>query len=207
MEVEHEGAERAFETGERALEDDEAGAGDLAGGFEIHQAEGLAQFEVLLWLEVEGGRFADGAHQLVVVLVGADGHLVERYVGQAGEKGLDLLVDAAFFLLALLDPGLEVGDLRLEPVGRRQILGAHGLADFLGGGVAAGLVLLQAGEVGTAFIVEREDGLGLRRETAALEALVEGVRVFADPFDVEHIGPFRRCGRARRGGLRPSSFR
>ena len=64
--------------------------------------------------------------------------------------------------------------------------GPVGRLEASGEGVDGRLGLLEAGEVGAAFIVEREDGLGLRRETAALEALVEGVRVFADPFDVEH---------------------
>ena len=60
---------------------------------EVHQAERLADLEMLLRREAHGrggARLAVAAHLDVVVLVRADGHLGERRVGDGGERGVEL---------------------------------------------------------------------------------------------------------------------
>ena len=79
--VEHELSKRAFETRQTFFQNDEPRAGKLRRGLEIHLAERLAQFEMLL-----GGKrivaLSPKAMMLdVVALVRAVRHIVERQIG------------------------------------------------------------------------------------------------------------------------------
>ena len=65
-----------------AFRNDEARAGDLRGGGEIHLAGRLAQRHMVLGREGEVALAADAADLDVAGLVGAVGHVVERQVGQ-----------------------------------------------------------------------------------------------------------------------------
>ena len=58
VQVDHELAERPFQPRQRAAQHDEARAGHLRRGGEIHHAERLAQLEMLLRLEAEIARLA-----------------------------------------------------------------------------------------------------------------------------------------------------
>ena len=58
VQAQHPLAERAFELGQRALEHDEAAAGEPRGRGEIHQAQGFAELEMLFCREVLARRLA-----------------------------------------------------------------------------------------------------------------------------------------------------
>ena len=99
------------------------------------------------------------------------------------------LVGLALRRLALLDHVLEARHLLHQGLGRRLVLARLGLADLLGGGVAARLRLLQFLNRGAALLVQAQNSIqrGLRIvETAVRQPLEKGVLVVADPFDVEH---------------------
>src|SRR5690606_2828748 len=88
------------------------------------------------------------------------------------------------------------------------IAGRHSPADFLGGGVAALLRLLQPGHMVAAFLVapnyQTRQGLRIAfRVAPLLQGLNESFRVFANPLDVEHRSASRkkrvtRCGKQTR---------
>src|SRR6185437_10210571 len=71
LQIDHELADRPLEPRELSLEDDEAGARQLAGACEIHQPERLAELEMLLRREVEARRRAVAADEPVAMLVRA----------------------------------------------------------------------------------------------------------------------------------------
>ena len=85
----------------------------------------------------------------------------------------------------------QVGDFLLQLFGQGAVLGLHRRADFLGGGVAALLRGLRAGDGRAAGVVERDSrsssasaaaSSGLRRSRSARNAS----RIVADRFDVVH---------------------
>ena len=82
---------------EPALQHDEARAGQLRRGLEIHLAERLAQFEMLLRREVIVALGAEMMMLDIAVLVVAVRHLVERQVRNCGERVVEFL-RAAFSL-------------------------------------------------------------------------------------------------------------
>ena len=106
---------------------------------------------------------------------------------------LQLVIEPLFLRLALLDRGLESCDLVHEALGGRLILLGLGVADLLGGGVAAGLRLLQFLNRCAALLVEAENSIQRRArivEAAIGQPFDEGLLIFADPFDVEHGASF-----------------
>ena len=86
LQIEHELAKRALEPGQLALQDDEARTGQLGRGLEIHQAQRLADLEMLLRREVERRRLAMAADFAIVVGIGAVRHVVERQIGDDGQR-------------------------------------------------------------------------------------------------------------------------
>ena len=128
MQVEHEVGQRALHMRERARQQHEARSGHLGRGLEIHQAQRLADVEVLTGLEIECRLVAPGADFLVCRLIGALGDVVGGPVGKLCHRlaqrrfglgshhfGLGLgvlgprhLGDQVFGVLAL---GLERADL------------------------------------------------------------------------------------------------
>ena len=89
VQVEHELAERAFEPGKLALQHGETGARQFRGALEIHQAERLADLEMLLHPVRARRDPADLAHLDIVMLIPADRHLVQRHVGQHGQHAIE----------------------------------------------------------------------------------------------------------------------
>ena len=191
VQIEHELAERAFEPCKLALQHREARAGEFRGALEIHQAERLADLEMLLRLEVDAARLADLAHLDIVVLVLADRHVVERHVGDHRQRVVERLVETTLLGLGALDEALDLADLGLQPLGQRHVLVAHRIADLLRGGVAAFLCLLQVDEMLAARLVPGDqviDG-GARlvlRPLALHQRIDKRLRFVANPFDVEH---------------------
>ncbi len=108
--VEHEARDGAFEAGERAFQEHEAGAGDFGGGVEIHEAQRLAQFEMLLGREGVGLRGSDFADFLIVVFILAVGDVVARQVRDDGEGRFQFRVDRAFVFFATRNGILKSGD-------------------------------------------------------------------------------------------------
>ncbi len=101
------------------------------------------------------------------------------------------LVLRALLLLALLDRLFEARDLVHEARGFGFVFGLLGLADVLGGGVAAGLRLLQNLNRFAALLVQTQDlsqQIARRVEGALLKPFDEGLWVLTDPFDVKHGG-------------------
>ena len=80
--IEHEIGQGALEPRERPAQNHEAGARELGRALEIHQTERLADVEMLLGHEIEGGRLADFADFPVGALVLAHRHVVRGLVGQ-----------------------------------------------------------------------------------------------------------------------------
>ena len=130
-------------------------------------------------VEIEAWRLADAADLQVRALVRTVRHLFRRQVRQARQERVDLLA--------------QLGGLRR---GRRLCLfAAFDLAqqrvdwlaarfcspDLAGQAVAGGLCLLRCRLECPPLFVEREHLLGTGRQTAALEAAVEGVGVLPDP--------------------------
>ncbi len=190
VQVEHELAERALEPGKLALEHGEPRARQFRRRLEIHQAERLADLEMLL-RRIGAFRLADASDLDIVGLVGANGHVVVRQVGQRGQPVEQRLVEPALLCLAVLDETLDIGDLGLEFFGQRQVLLRHRLADFPGGGVAAFLLGLQFGQMGTPRLVRGHHGVDLgarirRRPATLFKRCGQNVGVVANPSDVEH---------------------
>ena len=94
--------------------------------------------------------------------------------------------------LAVLDEALDLGDLGLQRLGQRRVLGAHGLADLLRGGVAALLRFLQLDRDGRGAPRRwRSDSSTVACAASAASprftsASARALRVLANPFDVEH---------------------
>ena len=191
MQVEHELAKRAFQPRDLPGENREARARKLRRTLEIHLAERLADLEMLAR---PGGfrlRLADPAHLDIVALVPAERNVVERDVGQDGQRVAHGAVEIALGRLAVLDEGLDVGDFGLQPLGKLHVAGAHGIADLLGRGVAAFLLFLEGDEMGAARLVMADDFLDLcgslvLRPAALFESSGKRFGLFANPFDVEH---------------------
>ena len=158
VQVEHELGQRALQPRQLPPQHHEAGAGKLGRGLEVHQAQGLADLEVLPRLVGPGelGRGADLAHLLVALLVGADGHIVGRQVGDDRERLGERLVCRAPLVLALGQLVLERRHLGHQRAGLGLVLGGLGLADLLGGRVAARLRLLQPRHHPAPRLVERD---------------------------------------------------
>ena len=187
VQVEHVLAERPMEASQRPLEHDEARARQLRRRVEVHEAQTLADLEMLARRKtVEHRGLADTTDLDVVVFVPTQRHIrlrlvrnVRQRLGQRGDGiPLGCLQRRGF--------ALEGGDLGLQPVGRLDVLAAHRLADLLGGRVAALLEILGTGDSGLAGIIEREEIRRQRREAAPGAPCVEGRRVLPYPSDIVH---------------------
>jgi hypothetical protein len=135
MQIEHELADGALQPRNLSLEHHEARAGKPARRLEIHALKSLAEIEMLFRV-VDARRRSNAAQKHVAAFIGAERNILERQVGDGGEPH-------AQFRFDLLLPGLGGGDailhashLTLESLGLRHVLGGHGLADRLRGGVA-----------------------------------------------------------------------
>ena len=200
VQVEHELGESAFEARERALQHDEARARQFRRRLEIHQAERLADLEMLLRLKGEFLRRADFADLLVGLLV-ADRDVGQRRIGNAGEKVAKFGFELPLLLLALLDGLFEARHLVHQGFGGFLVLGGLGLADVLRGGVAAGLRILQLLNRSAAFLVQLQNSIQQGSlgplDAAVLQPLHKGVLIVTNPFDVEHGLNFRANVRLR----------
>ncbi len=131
-------------------------------------------------LEVKVRQDAPAAHLDIVMLVRAGRHVAGGEVGDGGELGIEHGAPGALLLLQRGHVLLQGGNFGLQRLGRGAVLLRHGLADQLGGLVAAALHLLQAGGEGAPLLVHGQQAGGKRIEPAAGEGSVESGGVFAD---------------------------
>ncbi len=186
VEIKHELTERPFKTRKRPFQHREARTCELRSALEIHVAERLAQLEMFFRLEGEIALVADAADFDIVAFILAERHVFERNIGDGRQRVVQLPGQATFFVFGLSKKILQLGNFRLQLVSRCCILRGHGLADFLRGGVAALLRGLNLADIFATFLVQRHQ-FGRQRLSPTLgERFVEGFRVFAYPFDVEH---------------------
>ena len=163
----------------------------LAAALEIHHAERFADLEMLphpVWPRAD---LADLAGFDIVMLVLAEGNILQRHVREVGECVVEVLVQPTLFGFAILDQRLDLADLRLQAVGQSGILGSHRLADFLRGGVAALLCLLQFQDMRPARLILGNESFNRRLRIgigprALLQRIGKGLGVLANPLDVKH---------------------
>lgn len=115
-----------------------------------------------------------------------DRDTVEGKIGKHGQRIVQRTVKLALFFFSTLQEDLDFGDFGLQTVGRGLVLGAHGLADLLGGGIAAFLRVLQLGDMLTTLLVQLDQAGRLRLDAPFRQSCVKRLRILADPFDVEH---------------------
>ena len=113
-----------------------------------------------------------------------------RHIGDGGEQSLERFVVCALLRLAVADRVLERGDLCHQRAWRGLVLGGLGLADLLRSGVAAGLRLLQFLNRCRGVARPAQDRFSRARSSKPrpVSQPWRGVRVLADPFDVEQGG-------------------
>ena len=167
VEVEHEVGDGALEAGSLAIVDDEAGAGDFGGAFEVEDAEAFADFPMGEGGEVEGAGRAPGFFYGVGALVGADGDDVLGEVGDGLQDGAKLVVGGGGGGFEGVGLGFELGELGGE-----------------GGGVAA--FALELAEVGGELVALGFEGFGLGDGVAA--AGVDGGEIAEDGCGVSVAG-------------------
>ena len=131
-------------------------------------------------------RRADAADLHIVAFVAPVRRVMRRQVGNGGEFGLERRERRLLARLHLGHGCLQRGDLFLQRLGGCGVLARHRLADFPRGGVAALLRLLQLADGGAPLVVERDQRLRERGETAAREPGVECFRIVPDRLDVMH---------------------
>ena len=158
---------------------------------------------MLARLIVEARRRAPAAHLQIAGLVLAVGHVIQRDIGNDSQRGVEPLVDLALRRLAAGDEILDGAHFRLEGLSTGLVARLHGLADFLGGGIAPGLRILQLLDMVAPFSVDLQEVRRHGRQPASGEAPVERVRIFADGLDIVHVSeslyaPSYRTRRARR---------
>ena len=132
--VEAELAERTGELRDMAADQREAGAGEERAGFEV-EAECGADRVMFADREGKGGAMPALMDQLVVVFVGAFGHVGEGEVGQRGEQAVELAAEPGFLRLELGEALLERCDLAHQLQSFKLVFGrlggAYGFGSFV----------------------------------------------------------------------------
>ncbi len=198
MKIEHELAKRALKTGERAFQHRKARTGKLGRALEIHVSKRLAKLKMLFRLEGEIVRVANAAQLNIVAFILAERHIIKRNIGNGGQCVAQFLAEAALVFFRMGEKIFQFAHFGLQLFSRAHVLCGHGLADFLRGGIAALLRCLHLADMLAALFIQRNQ-FGRKRSSPTLcERLVEGFRVFANPFDVEHgKKPFREIEQKR----------
>ena len=140
VEIQHELPESAVEARNVALHEDEAGAGDLARGVKVKSADGLAERDVILHLEIELPRLAPVALLDVEAVVLSYGNGIIRKVRDGVGDLADLGKDLVLLLLDLVELLADLGNLCHDGGGILAV--SLRLPDLLREGVALGLQLL-----------------------------------------------------------------
>ena len=182
--VKHELREGAVKVRNLALHEAEARARELGGRVEV-EAQGGADVDVVLDLEVKLARHAPAADLDVLGLVLADRGGRRGKVRDAKEQVMKLRAD-------LLELGLELGELGgdLRGLGEqlRSVLAFLLLhADVLGEGVARGLQLLGLLLDVLAAVLKLREGLNGEIEIARLQAIHHFLEILPEHRHIEHV--------------------
>ncbi len=163
--------ERALESGERALQHHEARARELGGGLEIHEAQRLAELEMLLRLKrklrrLHRRRAEPCSRRRPRRPARRKRACWEwwRAASQARCRAASRPLHPAWIV------SLKACDLIHEALRGRFVLLRLGVADLLGGGVAPGLRLLQFLNRCAAFFVEAQKAI--QRRARVVEAAI-----------------------------------
>ena len=187
VQIEHELPDGALQPREALLQNDEARAGHFGSRLEVHELQTFAKLHMLLRLERIIALRAEVMMLDIAVLVGAVRHLIERQVRNLREFFLQFLFDLLHRRFKLGKLCLEFANLGHQRICARIVLVLLGVADFLGGRVAARLRLLRCQDGRAALLVERDQRLRQRLQPAPFQRCVEGVGVVANGLDVMHL--------------------
>ena len=169
--------------------DDEAGTGQEGCTLEIHQAERLAELDMVLRRKIELRGRAGPAQLDIVGLVRTVRHVLTRRVRHAFKQHIQFRSRLALSLFSIPLLVLEPRDFRDQLIGR--FAGRLGLADLAGERIAALAALLETGLADAAFGIEcahlRRDG----RFPPPLQGPVERLRALPYPPEVQHPIAFR----------------
>ena len=209
VQVEHELAQRPLQPGELALQHHEARAGQLGRRLEIHQPGSLAELEMLPALGEPLARRGVAAVDWTLPCSSAPvRHVGLRQVRDRGEPVGQGLVGRVLRRLQGRLGGFQRRDLVHQRGGPGLVLGLLGAADLLGQRVAPLLVRLRGRDRRLPRLVEGGQRGRERREAAAGEVAVEGVRVLPDGADVVHrIGSGIGCAASARAPALPHRVR
>ncbi len=157
MQIEHELPERAFHARQPLLQHHKTRAGQFGGQLEIHHAERLAQFEMLLGLEGVIALLAVRVMLDILAGIGAVRHIVERQIGNLRELDVERGDGTLFLSLHRRNRRLELCDLRHQFRGGRLVFLRLGLADILRSRVAPRLRLFEFGDERAPRFVELDE--------------------------------------------------
>ena len=182
--VEHELGQRPVQARQGAGHDHEARAGQLGRRVEVQAAQGLAQVDMILGLEIELRYLAPGALLAVVLLVLPVRDRVMRNVGHAerdiAQRGLHL-VQRFFGHLELVSQAGHLVQQGLDVLPR-----GLGLADGLGARVALVLQFLGLHLQRLALLLQLADAIGVELQAASGELSCHLVEFGAQAFGVQH---------------------
>ncbi|MOA02415.1 hypothetical protein D3C78_1218660 [compost metagenome] len=169
VQVDHELRQGAVQTGNRAAQQGETGAGQLGGGFEVQPAELLAQGDVVLNREIEGSRGAPAAHFDVAVFVFADRYRFVRQVGDTQQDRVQIGLDRVQFDFTGAQFARHALDVRHQ---RRDVFPALlGLTDGFGTRVTLSLQCFGAGLDGLALFFQRFDARNIQHKATGCQAV------------------------------------
>ncbi|MNT36309.1 hypothetical protein D3C72_1723830 [compost metagenome] len=158
-----------MQTGNRAAQQGETGAGQLGGGFEVQPAELLAQGHMVLNREIEGSRGPPTAHFDVAVFVFADRHGFVRQVGNAQQDRVQFGLDRVQFDFTGAQFARHALDVRHQ---RRDVFAALlGLTDGFGTRVTFSLQCFGAGLDGLALFFQRFDARNIQGIATGCQAV------------------------------------
>ena len=192
MQIEHELRDRPLKPRKALLQHDEARARHPCGSFEIHLAERFAELVMLLGLEIHSRFFAPAAQLHIGAFVRTDRHIRRRQIRNLRQFLIELFLEPALFVFALLNLLLQPRHFGHQRLRLRLVFLGLGLPDQLGCLVPPRLRLLQPRQHRAQFRIRLKDFRAHGRKAAPLQPLVEGLRVVANGFDVMH--GFRRNG-------------
>ena len=135
------------------------------------------------------GVVAFGAEVMVLDVgsfVFAVGHFVERQIGDFRQRFVELCRGLLLFRFQRGNRHLELRHLGHQLLRCLFLAALLRRADFLRGHVAARLCLLGLPDRRAAALVDHHQPLRFASEPAPRQRAVEGVGVFANPFDVVH---------------------
>ena len=160
-----------------------------------------------LRLEIETWLLAPLANFHVVILAVADRHVGVREVGQAQEDVAQLAVGLGGLAVQRGNLVADVAHLGFFGLGLFGLFLAHERSDFLGGGVASGLELLDGGDGLAALGIEPHDVAHLGGEIlpAGGEAFADVFGVVSNLSDIQHGRQYRAVYGGRKALTRPGS--